>query len=272
MTERPEPSARNEPPDGQVPGAAGASAAGARADGARADGARPAARPRPGTGRPGRPSLGWTELVVGVLVYLVLLALVLAPATQVLIGLGAPPGIALTAVAPVTALIAAVAALAVRVRWAPALGIRSTTLRWLLVAVAAGLLTKVVTVGAILAYQALTGDRSNPQEVLTNSAAGGGWQLAGLLLFGAVLVPLGEELLFRGLIYGSLRRYGVLLGLIVSSVLFGLAHGLNAVLVAAVVLGAVNVVLYERSRSIWVPMLSHTMFNASAFVLAAVLM
>lgn len=230
------------------------------------------ARPRPGAGRPGRASLGWTELVVGLLVYLALLAFVLSPASQLLIGLGASPGIALTAVAPATALIAAGVALCLRVRWAPALGIRATTVGWLLLAVAAGLLTKVVTSGLLLAYQTLTRDRSNPQEVLTDAANGGGWELAGLLVFGAVLVPLGEELLFRGLIYGALRRYGILLGLVVSSVLFGLAHGVSAVLVAAVVLGVVNVWLYERSRSIWVPVLGHAVFNASAFVIAAALL
>ena len=168
---------------------------------------------------------------------------------------GPPSTVATVALTGFTTLLAVTVTIRVRVRSLAALGVRAASARWLLVG---------------LAYAVLTGDHSNPQANLTGAATGTGWELAGLLLTGAVLVPVAEELLFRGVGFGSLRRHGVVIATIVSAVLFGLAHGLNAVLPAAVVLGVINALLYERSRSIWPSVMSHATNNALAFVLAAI--
>ncbi len=65
-----------------------------------------------------------------------------------------------------------------------------------------------------------------------------------VVLLGGLMVPLGEELLFRGVGYGSMRRYGPVIATIVSSLVFALAHGLNVVFLAVLVLAVLNSVLY----------------------------
>ena len=46
-----------------------------------------------------------------------------------------------------------------------------------------------------------------------------------MLLYGCLVAPLTEELLFRGLIQGMLRPYGKRFGIIASAFLFGMYHG-----------------------------------------------
>lgn len=225
--------------------------------------------PLPGTGLPGRPSLGWTELVVGALAYLVLAVAVAVAVLQ----LGDEPDtVALVTGTGLATLAAAGVALAVRVRSLPALGLRPTTVRWLLLGVAGGVLGWLVNRIVVIGYMALTDDWSNPQESLASSAATFGWEFVGVLAAGAVLVPVAEELLFRGVGYGALRRYGVAVATIASSVVFGVAHGINVVLPAAIVLGTITAVLYERSRSIWPAVLTHVVNNAMAFTAALILL
>ncbi len=229
----------------------------------------PAPDTTPGTGAPGRPSIGWTELVVAVVAYLVMtsVAVILAG----LVTGGRPGTVPLTVAIGLGTLAAVAVTLAVRVRSLAAVGLRPTTARWLLLGVGAGLLAYLLNRLVIIAYVAITGDESNPQANLAGAAAGPGLELAGLLLAGAVLVPFAEELLFRGIGYGALRRYGVAVATIVSALLFGVAHGINVVLPAAILLGVINALLYERSRSIWPAAVAHGVNNATAFVLAAIL-
>jgi uncharacterized protein len=226
--------------------------------------------PRPGIGAPHRPALGWTEIGIGIGCYLLLF--VLLGGAIALLGGGAPPAVLLVAVSGVAALGAATIAVAVRVRSPAAVGLRRVSGRWLLLSAAAGVLAKLAGTVVALAYMLLTGDRSNPQQGLADTAAGSAGGLVLMLVFGAALVPLGEELLFRGMLYGGLRRYGVTISTVVSTGVFGLAHGINVVLPAAIVLGVLSALLYERSRSIWPSVVAHAMFNTIGFGLAALLL
>ncbi|MEU6699387.1 type II CAAX endopeptidase family protein [Pseudonocardia sp. NPDC046786] len=226
-----------------------------------------AAGPRIGAGPPGRPALGWTELLTGAVLYLVLS---IAGGAALFVGGGGVPGaVPLLAVTGAATLVAALAVLAMRVRWLPAIGLRRTTVGWLLVAAAAGLVARVLAGLLGYGYQQVTGDMSNPQEFLGDALGGGGpLVFAGVLLTGALLVPFAEELLFRGIGYGALRRYGVWVAVPASSAVFALAHGINVVLVVALLLGVVCALLYERSRSVWPAVVAHVVFNTSGFVIA----
>jgi len=83
----------------------------------------------------------------------------------------------------------------------------------------------------------------------------------------AVIAPVVEELLFRGVVAESLRRRGPAVAIFVSSLLFALAHlrGLGYYTVCGVVLG----VLYWR-RGLWASIAAHATFNASLVMLAVV--
>lgn len=89
-----------------------------------------------------------------------------------------------------------------------------------------------------------------------------------------------EELLFRGLIQGLFRRaYGIIPGVVIASVMFGVVHyvalggtGSRTVYLAiAAVLGLVLGLLYEKTENLAVPILVHALFNAIQFYIAYLL-
>lgn len=95
-----------------------------------------------------------------------------------------------------------------------------------------------------------------------------------ILLVGAgILVPISEELFFRGLLYNWLRqRYGVISSVLVSSTLFGFAHFDSvAVLVASFLMAIVIALVYEYTKSMWMSILLHAMNNSISLALMYVL-
>ncbi|WP_034680246.1 CPBP family intramembrane glutamic endopeptidase [Caldalkalibacillus mannanilyticus] len=81
----------------------------------------------------------------------------------------------------------------------------------------------------------------------------------------ALLTPLKEEFLFRGLLHRFLDlRYHFLVGLAVSSVLFGILH--LGFPISATIMGAVFVILYKVTRSIVPSIVLHMIWNAIAFI------
>jgi membrane protease YdiL (CAAX protease family) len=92
------------------------------------------------------------------------------------------------------------------------------------------------------------------------------------ILDSCVMAPVVEELLFRGVLYGTLRlRLGPLPATVVSAGLFALAHGYGVVGFASVFAsGVLWAVAYERTRSLLPGMLTHAASNvqATAIVLA----
>lgn len=89
---------------------------------------------------------------------------------------------------------------------------------------------------------------------------------AGMLLFMlAVLPALWEELLFRGLLgRGLVSRWGLLRGVLWTSLLFGIMHLNPAQAIAVIPLGIVLHFIYLTTRSLWAPMLLHFLNNAWA--------
>ncbi len=169
-------------------------------------------------------------------------------------------------------LLTVVIAVAIRLRSLVAVGLSGAAARWVLVGAGAGLAAWAINRGVIVVYVWITGDSSNPQAFLTNVATGGNLaQFALLVALGGLLIPFGEELLFRRLLYGWLRRWGIILATAVSAVVFGLAHGLSVVLPAAIVLGILCALLYEYSGSIWPAAIAHATNNTLIFVLVRTL-
>ncbi len=108
----------------------------------------------------------------------------------------------------------------------------------------------------------------HPQmEMLAPTQAG--WPaMAATTLVVAVVVPAVEETAFRGLLYGWLRsRLGIAGAGAISALAFAVLHGMPVFMPALFLLGLVLAWLYERYRSLWVPVAFHGVFNAAMLAL-----
>lgn len=84
----------------------------------------------------------------------------------------------------------------------------------------------------------------------------------------AVMAPLFEEVLFRGVLLESMRpRYGVVVAWVLSSVLFGVVHVHPTVVVNAFFMGLVLGFIYLVSGSLWASIILHAVNNAAAYLL-----
>ena len=208
-----------------------------------------------------KPSLpGWPEIVAG---------LGAAGATTGVLVLVAPAlptdsvlyGLALAAWSVAVAFIGFGAAVVVRIRSLSAFGVRRTTWRWLLIALAAGAATFLLKGVINFAIAALTGFNENAQIPYTDAANGGIAALVLTFVLFSFLVPLGEELLFRGVLMRGLLRYGALVAVLGSTVVFALFHGINTALPTALVVGVVAAEITRRSGSIWPAVVVHVINN-----------
>ena len=79
-----------------------------------------------------------------------------------------------------------------------------------------------------------------------------------------IVAPLCEEVVFRGYIYPTLKKFnGIWIAALVSALIFSAAHGSLAALLPLFIFGVVLVFLYERTGSIWAPIGAHFLFNAA---------
>ena len=78
----------------------------------------------------------------------------------------------------------------------------------------------------------------------------------------AILVPIGEELLFRGIVQGEMRRaFGSTVAVIVTALLFAIFH-LDVIQSSYVLIaGLVISITYELTEQIAIPALMHMVFN-----------
>jgi len=84
-----------------------------------------------------------------------------------------------------------------------------------------------------------------------------------------VLAPVFEEIFFRGLLYSALRRrLGVALGVLVSAIVFGVLHFEPLSLLSLSMVGAIFAYLYERTESLFAPMLAHAVYNGVVILIA----
>ena len=83
-----------------------------------------------------------------------------------------------------------------------------------------------------------------------------------------VMAPIAEELLFRGILYNTIKHTGYpLAGMTISAALFALVHGSLALMLPLFVMGFALAWVYEKSGSIIAPMMMHATFNAINFSL-----
>jgi hypothetical protein len=156
-----------------------------------------------------------------------------------------------------------------RAGWA-ALGLRPVSLRTMLVTTPLMLILSLSGMALInLGLAALQGGTfDNPQtEALTGGALLSPLEMLLLLVPVAVLVPITEELFFRGMIYPLLRGYGAIVAVIGSAAIFALAHVVPLLLPALFFVGLIWGLLREWSKSILPSIMLHAAQNA-LFLLA----
>ncbi len=89
---------------------------------------------------------------------------------------------------------------------------------------------------------------------------------AAVTLVGA---PVTEELFFRGLIFGGFSRWGFWPAALLSALLFSLVHFDPGSVVPFLAIGIALAWLYQRSATLWYPILFHFAFNAVSFTILA---
>lgn len=153
------------------------------------------------------------------------------------------------------------AACALRVRNLRAFGFRATERKWLLVGVALG-------VAAFIGCFVIEGvyfhfiTEPNNQADFQTAAKGGILSLFVLIITGAILTPLGEEFVFRGVIANALNRYGALAGVVGSAAIFGIVHGFSVILFDAFMVGILTGILFRKTGSVWPGVVVHIVYNS----------
>lgn len=203
---------------------------------------------------------GWPEIAVAVSIYVVGVAIlgfwmIRTPDEQAIFRINVG-GIANGAIG----LTALLAAYLMRVRDWHAFGFRSTTPKWMLIAAALA----VFAFGLIFVVEAIYFhfiSEVNTQADFETAAQGGVLSLLLLLFTGAVLGPIGEELVFRSVVASALHKYGRWVGIVGSAAIFAIVHGPSVIMVDAFVVGLLLGFLFLRSNSIWPAIVMHIVYN-----------
>jgi len=95
-----------------------------------------------------------------------------------------------------------------------------------------------------------------------NLKGAGGGTVAMVLLTVVVLAPIFEELFFRGLFYPALRRrLGPSMAVFLNGLIFGALHFQPLFMISLILVGVVLAYMYERTDSLFAPMLTHAFYN-----------
>ncbi len=147
-----------------------------------------------------------------------------------------------------------------------AVGMRRVSGRWVGAAIGLGLILPIVDGFIEYGLQVLMGHLGvHPQPVQAPDSSL--VSSIGFLLSIWIVAPLAEEVFFRGVLYTLVReRWGVWIGVIVSSLVFAVGHLSVPLAVPAFILGCLSALLYERTRSLWPSLIIHCLNNAGTLL------
>lgn len=87
------------------------------------------------------------------------------------------------------------------------------------------------------------------------------------LPFYAILSPLAEELVFRGIVYQALKRFFAKpYACLFSAVLFGAFHGNPVQMLYGTIMGIVMALYYEKYHKLWAPVFFHGAANGAVYL------
>lgn len=107
--------------------------------------------------------------------------------------------------------------------------------------------------------QGLTPEEWNPDRL---------WPYLANAVVVAGAAPLVEELFYRGAGFTLFARWGPVVAVLVTAVVFGLGHGLVLALPAIVWFGVVTALLRIRTGSVYPGILVHCAFNATSLIVS----
>ncbi len=93
-----------------------------------------------------------------------------------------------------------------------------------------------------------------------------------LLVLGVAIPSVGEELLFRRILYRKLAGYGEKVYILFSSLCFGLFHINPSQVFYAFLLGLILAVVYARTKRLWIPISLHFFLNTLGLLVIPKLM
>ena len=112
----------------------------------------------------------------------------------------------------------------------------------------------------------------NPLDYIRAPMPIGAVDIALLFLVGGILSPAAEEIFFRGILYGYFRRWGIAAAVILSTLMFAIAHaGGSQIPVTQLIGGLVFAIAYEREDNLMVPIIIHILGNTALFSIGYVL-
>ncbi len=108
----------------------------------------------------------------------------------------------------------------------------------------------------------------NNQEIVQQIVKSQAWVKIGLTLTTILLVPLCEELLFRGVLFPYLtRKIGLTASIIAVSAIFAIAHLHLPSALAIFLLSTVLCLAYWRTGTLWVSIAIHALFNSTSLLM-----
>ncbi|MFJ5223648.1 lysostaphin resistance A-like protein [Streptomyces sp. NPDC088400] len=228
--------------------------------------ASPDAPPERSTKRP-----GWPEIAGGAVTYAVLVIAGIALILSIPDEQAVARGVVSYAVSALAGLGAFGIAVILRVRDLSAFGLRRVAWKWLLLGAGLGAGAFLLNIVVAIAYAQISGDTSTPQGDYRAAASGGALSFVLTFLFGAIATPIGEELAFRGVLANALGRYGPWVGVLASSAIFAVAHGVNVILPIAFVVGVTAALLLRKTGSVWPGVCVHAVNNGISVLAPALL-
>jgi membrane protease YdiL (CAAX protease family) len=88
-------------------------------------------------------------------------------------------------------------------------------------------------------------------------------------LVGGIVAPIAEEVFFRGVLYGFFRRWGVVVALVLSTVLFVLPHlGGQGLPITQIIGGLLFAIAYEIEGNLMTPITIHSLGNLTIFTIS----
>ncbi|NVM21713.1 MAG: CPBP family intramembrane metalloprotease [Desulfobacterales bacterium] len=122
---------------------------------------------------------------------------------------------------------------------------------------------------AFLGFVILYARGLNPVTLIKAPLPAHAQGVALFFLVGGLVAPVAEEVFFRGILYGFLRRWGVVSAIIGSTLVFVLAHAPSTGLpLIQAVGGLVFALAYEVEGNLTVPITIHSLGNMAIFALS----